>query len=31
MPTRVSGRRIRLMPLVRRSSVVVMKFSDPSN
>ena len=27
----VSGRRIRLMPFTRRSSVVVMKFSEPSN
>src|SRR6202049_4260004 len=27
----VSGRRIRLIPLTRRSSVVVMKFSAPSN
>jgi hypothetical protein len=27
----VSGRRIRLMPLTRRSSVVVMKFNEPSN
>ncbi len=31
MPRRVSGKRIRLMPLTRRSSVVVMKFSEPSN
>src|SRR5712675_255333 len=27
----VSGRRIRLIPLTRRSSVVVMKFSAPNN
>src|ERR1019366_6426476 len=27
----LSGRRRRLMPLTRRSSVVVMKFSEPSN
>src|ERR1700720_4253283 len=27
----LSGRRIRLMPLTRRSSVVVMKFKEPSN
>src|SRR5271154_2846297 len=25
------GRRIRLMPLTRKSSVVVMKFNEPSN
>ena len=27
----VSGRRMRLMPLTRRSSVVVMKFNEPNN
>src|SRR5271167_4279816 len=27
----VSGRRIKLMPLTRRSSVVVMKFNEPNN
>src|SRR3954466_10658671 len=27
----LSGMRIRVMPLVRRSSVVEMKYSDPSN
>jgi hypothetical protein len=27
----LSGRRIRLMPFTRRSSVVVMKFNEPSN
>ena len=27
----LSGRRMRLMPLTRRSSVVVMKFNEPNN